>query len=97
MEIPRFKTVMMANSDVKATCSVYTVFDAKVIWEIDGAAPSSKNVNQNRNTTHLISTLTVGLNRWKQLRLVKCKVEHPCLQSTEDTEAEKKVSGKRII
>ncbi|XP_038554034.1 uncharacterized protein LOC119887219 [Micropterus salmoides] len=85
VEVPSFKTVMESTSDVKATCSVRTVFEATVTWLMDGQPPSSNQVNQVTNTTHLISTLTVSFSRWKQLKLLKCKVEHRCFSSTEET------------
>nr|UXP07209.1 immunoglobulin D heavy chain [Micropterus salmoides] len=85
VEIPSFKTVMESTSDLKATCSVRTVFEAMVTWLMDGQPPSSHQVNQVTNTTHLISTLTVSSSRWKQLKLLKCKVEHRCFSSTEET------------
>lgn len=83
IEIPSFMTVMMATSNVTATCSVHTVFDAKVTWQMDGRVPPSNKVRQNRNETHLIGTLTVSSREWKQLRLIKCEVEHRCLSSAE--------------
>ncbi|XP_038553689.1 uncharacterized protein LOC119886807 [Micropterus salmoides] len=85
VEVPSFKTVMESTSDVTATCSVRTVFEAKVTWLMDGQPPSSHQVNQVTNTTHLISTLTVSFSRWKQLKLLKCKAEHRCFSSTEET------------
>ncbi|XP_073351077.1 uncharacterized protein [Pagrus major] len=83
IEIPSFMTVMKATSEVKASCSVRTVFDAKVTWLMDGRLQSSNKVKQTRNGTHLIGTLTVSTRQWKQLRLVKCKAEHRCLSSAE--------------
>ncbi|XP_044036459.1 uncharacterized protein LOC122868482 [Siniperca chuatsi] len=85
VEIPSFKTVMMSASEVKATCSLRTVFDAKVTWLMDGKLPSRDQVNKVTNTTHLISTLTVSLNQWKQLKLLNCKAEHRCFSSAEET------------
>ncbi|KAK2833600.1 hypothetical protein Q5P01_017489 [Channa striata] len=38
VETPSFKTVMKATFVVTATCSVQTVFDAKVTWLMDGRA-----------------------------------------------------------
>ncbi|KAK2893965.1 hypothetical protein Q8A73_016449 [Channa argus] len=38
VETPSFKTVMMATSEVTATCSVQSDFDAKVTWLMDGRA-----------------------------------------------------------
>ncbi|KAM8725094.1 uncharacterized protein AB9X84_004532 isoform 5-T5 [Acanthopagrus schlegelii] len=83
IEIPSFMTVMMATSNVMATCSVHTVFNAKVTWQMDGRLPPSNKVRQIRNETHLIGTLTVSSREWKQLRLIKCKAEHRCLSSAE--------------
>ncbi|XP_030264485.1 uncharacterized protein LOC115576154 [Sparus aurata] len=85
IDIPSFMTVMMAKSEVMATCSVHTVFNAKVTWQMDGRLPSSNKVMQTRNETHLIGSLTVSTRDWKQLRLVKCKVEHRCLTSAEES------------
>ncbi|XP_051244806.1 LOW QUALITY PROTEIN: uncharacterized protein LOC127356824 [Dicentrarchus labrax] len=85
VEIPSFRTVMTAKTEVKATCSVLTVFDAKVTWQIDGTDPIKTQVNLARNASNLISTLTVSSSKWKQLRVVKCKAEHRCFSSTEET------------
>uniref|UniRef100_A0A8C4F304 Ig-like domain-containing protein n=1 Tax=Dicentrarchus labrax TaxID=13489 RepID=A0A8C4F304_DICLA len=85
VDIPSFRTVMTAKTEVKATCSVLTVFDAKVTWQIDGTDPIKTQVNLARNASHLISTLTVSSSKWKQLRVVKCKAEHRCFSSTEET------------
>lgn len=93
IDIPSFMTVMMAKSEVMATCSVHTVFNAKVTWQMDGRLPSSNKVMQTRNETHLIGSLTVSTRDWKQLRLVKCKVEHRCLTSAEESIH---LSGKRL-
>lgn len=84
---------MAAKTEVKATCSVLTVFDAKVTWQIDGTDPIKNQVNLARNTSHLISTLTVSSSKWKRLKVVTCKAEHRCISSTEETV---NVSGKRI-
>ncbi|KAM3597933.1 uncharacterized protein V6R79_011399 [Siganus canaliculatus] len=84
VEIPSFKTVMMTRSDVSATCTVPTVFDATVSWQTDGN-PVSMNGKISKNRTHLVSTLTVPFNEWKKLKVLKCKAEHPCFPSTEET------------
>ncbi|XP_032394650.1 uncharacterized protein LOC116703784 [Etheostoma spectabile] len=85
VEIPSFKTVMMTESikSVKATCLVRTVLDAKVTWQMDGRAASGKTVIQDKNTTHIVSDVTVSLSQWKQLKSVTCKAEHKCFLSTE--------------
>ncbi len=94
VEIPSFKTVMMAASEVKATCLVHTVFDAKVIWLMDGRLTPSNKVKQAANTTHIISDVTVSSSQWKQLKFITCKAEHKCFSSTERTV---NVAGKMII
>ncbi|XP_071330076.1 uncharacterized protein [Trachinotus anak] len=85
VEIPSFKTVMMAESEVKATCSVHTGFDASVTWQIDGVDAPSSRVKKTANTTHKISHLTVPFSEWKQLKKITCKAEHTCFSSTEKT------------
>lgn len=80
----------MANSEVEATCSVRSLFDVKVTWLLDEKSPSSQ-ANQVTYTTHIISTLRVASQKWKQLKHVKCKAEHICFSPTEET---KLVSGK---
>ena len=92
MEIPSFKSVMMAAAEVNATCQVHTVFDAKVTWLMDNKPVSSNQVNQVTKSTHIISKITVPLSQWKTLKLLKCKAEHRCFSSTEETI---NVSGKR--
>ncbi|XP_034534207.1 hemicentin-1 [Notolabrus celidotus] len=76
---------MTATSDVKATCSVSTVFDATVTWSLDGTAPSPDKVKKVTNTSHITSTVTVEPDTWKKLKRVKCKAEHPCFSTIEET------------
>ncbi|KAM4635453.1 uncharacterized protein ACJ7VT_008800 [Polymixia lowei] len=84
LEIPSFKTVMMAESDVTATCVVHTVFDATVTWLVDGKVSTSSNgVNQASSTDHIISNLTVPSSTWKRLKNIICRAEHPCITMTE--------------
>ncbi|KAF7649450.1 hypothetical protein LDENG_00141140 [Lucifuga dentata] len=83
VEIPSFKTFMMAGSEVKATCLVYTIFDAKVTWLMDGVPAPISKVNHTRHTTHIISNLMVSLTKLKKLKFVTCKAEHRCFQSKE--------------
>ncbi|XP_026179925.1 uncharacterized protein LOC113140310 isoform X2 [Mastacembelus armatus] len=85
VEIPSFKTVMMAVSEVKATCLVNTVFKATVTWLLDGAEAPSGTVKQTANATHVVSEVTVSLSQWKLLKVLKCKAEHRCFQSIEET------------
>ncbi|KAK5856455.1 hypothetical protein PBY51_008048 [Eleginops maclovinus] len=83
VDIPSFKTVMMAGSTVKATCLVHTMFKAKVTWLMDGAVRQSSSVQT--NTTHILSEVTVSSSEWKQLKLLTCKAKHKCFSSTEKT------------
>ncbi|TDH02785.1 hypothetical protein EPR50_G00156210 [Perca flavescens] len=85
VEIPSFKTVMMTESteSVKSTCVVRTVLDAKVTWLMDGKPGTT--ASQDKNTTHIVSKVTVSLSEWKQLKSITCKAEHKCLPSTERT------------
>ncbi|KAK2893968.1 hypothetical protein Q8A73_016452 [Channa argus] len=83
VETPSFKTVMMATSEVTATCSVQSDFDAKVTWLMDGRAAQSNTVTQNRNMTIIISTLRVSSSQWKGLNRVTCRAEHKCFSTTE--------------
>ncbi|XP_039680926.1 hemicentin-1 isoform X2 [Perca fluviatilis] len=85
VESPSFKTVMMTESteSVKSTCLVRTVLDAKVTWLMDGKP--STTASQVKNTTHIVSEVTVSLSEWKQLKSITCKAEHKCFPSTERT------------
>ncbi|XP_040917712.1 uncharacterized protein LOC121197976 isoform X6 [Toxotes jaculatrix] len=85
VEIPSFKTVMMATSPVKATCSVHTVFKAEVTWLMDGKVVASSTVEDAANKTHINSHVTFPLSEWTQLKSLTCKVEHRCFSSTERT------------
>uniref|UniRef100_A0A667WSC2 Ig-like domain-containing protein n=1 Tax=Myripristis murdjan TaxID=586833 RepID=A0A667WSC2_9TELE len=71
LEIPSFKTVMMAGSVVTATCLIHTDLDAKVTWLLNDHVLSNKPANQDRNTTHIISNLTVPSTDWKNLNKVQ--------------------------
>ncbi|KAK9534917.1 hypothetical protein VZT92_007331 [Zoarces viviparus] len=82
VEIPSFKTVMMTESSVKATCFVRTVLDAKVTWLMDERVTSGR---EDRNTTHLVSELTVPSSDWKKLKSITCKADHKCFSSTKTT------------
>uniref|UniRef100_A0A8C7YHT6 Ig-like domain-containing protein n=1 Tax=Oryzias sinensis TaxID=183150 RepID=A0A8C7YHT6_9TELE len=85
VEIPSFKTVMMTNSDVKARCFIHNV-DAKLVWLMDGKQPSTDRVNEFSNKTTLISELTVPSSSWKNLKLLKCKVQHHCFSAEKTVE-----------
>ncbi|XP_029913938.1 uncharacterized protein LOC115363777 [Myripristis murdjan] len=85
LEIPSFKTVMMAEFVVTATCLVHTDLDAKVTWLLNDTVFSNRPANQDRNTTHIISSLTVPLTDWKNLSKVQCRAEHRCFQLAENT------------
>ncbi|XP_029913598.1 uncharacterized protein LOC115363486 [Myripristis murdjan] len=85
LEIPSFKTVMMAGSVVTATCLIHTDLDAKVTWLLNDHVLSNKPANQDRNTTHIISNLTVPSTDWKNLNKVQCRAEHRCFTPAENT------------
>ncbi|XP_067333842.1 hemicentin-1-like [Channa argus] len=85
VETPSFKTVMMATSAVTATCSVQTLFNAKVTWLMDGRAAQINTVTQDRNMTIIISTLRVSSSQWKGLNRVTCRAEHKCFSVSEKT------------
>ena len=86
LDTPSFKTVMMAESEVTATCVVHTALDAKVTWFIDGKVSPSKNkVDQASTTAAIISNLTVSTSQWKNLISIACKAEHRCFSSTVKT------------
>ncbi|XP_029913841.1 uncharacterized protein LOC115363708 [Myripristis murdjan] len=85
LEIPSFKTVMMAGSVVTATCLIHTDLDANVTWLLNDHVLSNPRVNQDRNTTHIISNLTVPSADWKNLNKVQCKAEHRCFTLAENT------------
>lgn len=83
VEIPSFQTVMTSTSDVTASCSVFTVFEAKVSWWMDDNRAQSRSVRQNINSSHIISELTLPPSQWKTLGRVSCRAEHACLPTTE--------------
>ncbi|XP_023813709.1 uncharacterized protein LOC105354609 [Oryzias latipes] len=91
VEIPSFKTVMMTNSDVKARCFIHNV-DAKLVWLMDEEQPSTDRVNEFSNKTTLISELTVPSSSWKNLKLLKCKVQHHCFSAEKTVE----ISGSAV-
>ncbi|XP_047213108.1 uncharacterized protein LOC124862937 isoform X1 [Girardinichthys multiradiatus] len=82
--IPSFKTVM-TESLVKATCLVYTTFDAKVTWLLDKSNKQSGIMKQVSNTTHISSEVTVSSSEWKQLKTITCRAQHKCFSSMEKT------------
>ncbi|XP_041866868.1 obscurin-like [Melanotaenia boesemani] len=85
VEIPSFQTVMKSVSEVKATCSLHTAFDAKITWLMDGRVSPSDKVTTTSNTTHIFSDVTVSSSQWKQMKKVTCRAEHKCFTSAEKT------------
>nr|AFH08745.1 immunoglobulin D heavy chain [Epinephelus coioides] len=86
VEIPSFKTVMMATgSTVKATCLVRSDFDAKLTWRINGKDAPREQVTQDKNSTYIFSTVTVSSTEWNKIKLITCKAEHQCFSPTEKT------------
>ncbi|XP_029946122.1 uncharacterized protein LOC115387517 [Salarias fasciatus] len=85
LDTPSFKTVMTATSDVKATCLISTVFDAKVTWLLNEQVAPSNTVSQSSNTSYVTSEVTVPSTKWKQLKHVTCRAEHACFSSVEKT------------
>ncbi|XP_029946115.1 immunoglobulin mu heavy chain-like isoform X5 [Salarias fasciatus] len=85
LDTPSFKTVMTAPSDVKATCLISTVFDAKVTWLLNEQVAPSNTVSQSSNTSYVTSEVTVPSTKWKQLKHVTCRAEHACFSSVEKT------------
>uniref|UniRef100_A0A3Q3ELZ4 Ig-like domain-containing protein n=1 Tax=Labrus bergylta TaxID=56723 RepID=A0A3Q3ELZ4_9LABR len=85
LETPSFKTVMMAESEVTATCLVRTAFDATVTWLMNQTVTSRGSVKKTANGTHTISDLTLSLSQWKELGSITCKAEHKCFSSVERT------------
>lgn len=83
VKIPSFKTVIMAATEVTATCEAQTAFDANLTWLIDDKPLPSDQVKQATNSTHIISSLTVSVSQWKTMKLLKCKAEHTCFSSAE--------------
>ncbi|XP_029946107.1 immunoglobulin mu heavy chain-like isoform X2 [Salarias fasciatus] len=83
LDTPSFKTVMTAPSDVKATCLISTVFDAKVTWLLNEQVAPSNTVSQSSNTSYVTSEVTVPSTKWKQLKHVTCRAEHACFSSVE--------------
>nr|XP_046271479.1 uncharacterized protein LOC124073328 isoform X9 [Scatophagus argus] len=93
VEIPKFKTVMIAALEVKATCLVHTGFDATVTWLMDGTVTPSNTVSRGTNTTHIISNVTISSSQWKQLKFITCRAEHECFSSSERTVNVKEPAG----
>uniref|UniRef100_A0A3B3DLH0 Ig-like domain-containing protein n=1 Tax=Oryzias melastigma TaxID=30732 RepID=A0A3B3DLH0_ORYME len=91
VEIPSFKTVMMTNSDVKATCFIHNV-DAELVWLMDEKTPSTDKIKNTSNKTTVVSELTVPSSSWKNLKLLKCKVQHHCFTAEKIVE----VSGPSV-
>ncbi|KAK7939760.1 hypothetical protein WMY93_003086 [Mugilogobius chulae] len=86
VEAPSFQTVMTSTSNVvKASCSLCSVFEAKISWWMDKNLVQSDSVRQYMNSSHIISELTVSPSKWKTLGHVSCKAEHVCLSTTEKT------------
>uniref|UniRef100_A0A672F489 Ig-like domain-containing protein n=1 Tax=Salarias fasciatus TaxID=181472 RepID=A0A672F489_SALFA len=85
LDTPSFKTVMTAPSDVKATCLISTVFDAKVTWLLNEQVSPSNTVSKSENTSYVTSEVTVPSTKWKQLKHVTCRAEHACFSSVEKT------------
>ncbi|XP_029946108.1 immunoglobulin mu heavy chain-like isoform X1 [Salarias fasciatus] len=85
LDTPSFKTVMTATSDVKATCLISTVFDAKVTWLLNEQVAPSNTVSQSSNTSYVTSEVTVPSTKWKQLKHLTCRAEHACFSSVEKT------------
>ncbi|XP_068613496.1 uncharacterized protein [Brachionichthys hirsutus] len=85
VEIPSFKTVMMATSEVKATCRVHTGLYANVIWLIDGKVSPKNALIQDRHLTHIDSNVTVSSSLWRDVKFITCRAEHRCFRSTERT------------
>ncbi|KAM4530645.1 uncharacterized protein PAE49_023071 [Odontesthes bonariensis] len=81
VEIPSLKTVTMATSNVRATCSIRSVLDVKLSWQMDGKSPLSSDVSQVRNKTNIFSNLLVSPSSWKNLKLLKCAAEHSCFSN----------------
>ncbi|CAN9505933.1 unnamed protein product [Ophioblennius macclurei] len=84
LETPSFKTVMTTKSDVKAICSISTALDANVTWQMDEQVAQSNAVAQSKNTTHVISEMSVPADQWKRLQSVTCQAEHACFSSVRD-------------
>nr|XP_061830054.1 immunoglobulin mu heavy chain-like isoform X2 [Nerophis lumbriciformis] len=84
VELPSFKEVMTETSQVKATCSVRTALDAVVTWLLDGKAAGDQ-ASAYANASHVISTLTVLPDVWRQIRILKCKAAHLCFPDVEET------------
>ncbi|XP_063328720.2 uncharacterized protein LOC134626713 [Pelmatolapia mariae] len=84
VEIPSFKTVMTSDTNVQATCLVYTDFNATLTWLIDGKAIKER-VDIEKNTTHINSNLRVPSTQWKKVKHVTCKAEHKCFTSAVKT------------
>uniref|UniRef100_A0A8C4ES49 Ig-like domain-containing protein n=1 Tax=Dicentrarchus labrax TaxID=13489 RepID=A0A8C4ES49_DICLA len=80
-----FKTVMMATSEVKATCFLCTAFDAEVTWLMDSKVIPSSKVKQAANTTHMVSEVTFSSSQWKQLKHITCRAVHKCFSPSEKT------------
>ncbi|XP_077411709.1 uncharacterized protein ighd [Vanacampus margaritifer] len=84
VELPSFKAVMMETSEVKAICSVRTALDAVVTLLAEGTGDTYDQASHYNNASHIVSDLTVSADLWKQMKSVKCKVEHRCFSDIEE-------------
>ncbi|XP_055367014.1 LOW QUALITY PROTEIN: uncharacterized protein LOC114860813 [Betta splendens] len=85
VEIPSFNTVMMAKSEVEATCVVKFDLKPKVTWLKDGVEASNTKIENKDNGTHMVSKLKVLSSEWKQLKSVTCKAVDQCSSTAEKT------------
>ncbi|XP_023204503.1 uncharacterized protein LOC106700343 isoform X2 [Xiphophorus maculatus] len=76
METPNFMKVM-TESEVEAKCSISTVLNAKLTWEMD-RVPVGDQSQVLRNETFVSTTLKVPLETWAKTKKIQCKAEHRC-------------------
>ncbi|PWA19246.1 hypothetical protein CCH79_00014548, partial [Gambusia affinis] len=76
METPNFMKVM-TESEVEAKCSISTVLNAKLTWEMDGV-PVRIRSTVFTNETFVSSTLKVPSETWAKKKKIQCKAEHLC-------------------
>ncbi|XP_014893239.1 hemicentin-1 isoform X1 [Poecilia latipinna] len=79
MEIPNFMKVT-TESEVEAKCSMTTVLNPNLTWEMDGVPVQHTSLT--RNDMFVSTTLKVSSEIWAKTKTIQCKAEHLCFSNT---------------